>query len=149
MKFLLLALFSVSLALTSCIGTYYHARDGVYGLGFSESRLGPDLWRVMYRGYYIPESQSMDYALLRAADVVLAAGYPFFIVENERTSSTVQAGAGMLAGAAGAAVMGGFPEAGILVRGLRSKSAAPGTVYDAAFISAEMRRKYKIKARES
>ena len=54
----------------------------------------------------------------------------------------------MLAGSAGAAVMGGFPEAGILVRGLRSKSAASGTVYDEAFISAEMRRKYKVKGRQ-
>jgi hypothetical protein len=148
MKYALRLLLISVVATTGCIGTYYHARDGIYGLGFSESRLGPDLWRVMYRGYYIPESQSFDYALLRASDVVLAAGYPFFTVESERTSSTVQAGAGMLAGSAGAAVMGGFPEAGILVRALRSKpKTSSGIVYDAAFISAEMRRKYKIKER--
>jgi hypothetical protein len=36
--------------------------------------LGPDVWRVMYRGYYIPEAQTGDYAMLRAAEVVKAAG---------------------------------------------------------------------------
>ena len=67
----------------------YHARDPVWGLGFSETRLAPDVWRVMYRGYYIPEAQAGDYAMLRAAEVVRAAGYRYFVVENERSSATV------------------------------------------------------------
>jgi len=140
-----------SITLTGCVGMYYHKREGMWGLGFSETRLGPDLWRVMYRGYYIPESQSYDFALLRAADVVSAAGFPYFTIENERSSAVVQGGGGgMLIGGTGAAAMGAysFPEAGILVRALRSKpSSSAGIVYDAAFISAEIRRKYKIKGR--
>jgi len=130
---------------------YYHKREGMWGLGFSESRLAPDIWRVMYRGYYIPESQAYDYALLRAAEVVLAAGFPYFIVENERSSAVVQGGGGgVLIGGTGSAAVGAYsyPESGLLIRALRSKSSASGgIIYDAAFISAELRRKYKIKGR--
>jgi hypothetical protein len=75
--------------LLSGVGMSYHARDPVWGLGFSETRLAPDVWRVMYRGYYIPEAQAGDYAMLRAAEVVKAAGYRYFVVENERSSATV------------------------------------------------------------
>ena len=75
--------------LSGCVGMSYHARDPIWGLGFSETRLAPNVWRVMYRGYYIPEAQAGDYAMLRAAEVVKAAGYPYFVVENERSSATV------------------------------------------------------------
>jgi hypothetical protein len=73
--------------LSGCIGMSYHARDPIWGLGFSETRLAPSVWRVMYRGYYIPEAQAGDYAILRAAEVVKAAGYRYFLVE--RSSAAV------------------------------------------------------------
>jgi hypothetical protein len=31
--------------LPGCVGMSYHARDPVWGLGFSETRLAPDVWR--------------------------------------------------------------------------------------------------------
>ena len=84
-----LLLIPLACLLSGCVGMSYHARDPVWGLGFSETRLAPDVWRVMYRGYYIPEAQAGDYAMLRAAEVVMAAGYRYFVVENDRSSATV------------------------------------------------------------
>ena len=106
--------------LSSCVGMSYHARDPVWGLGFSETRLAPDVWRVMYRGYYIPEAQAGDYAMLRAAEVVRAAGYRYFVVENERSSATVMgSGYGYAYGGSGSvfAAAYSYPETGLLVRG--------------------------------
>jgi hypothetical protein len=133
------------------LGSNYHPRDGTHGLGYSETRIGSNLWRVMYRGYYIPESQSYDFALLRAAQVVRAAGFKFFSVEDERATSTNQAGVGMLSTtgslAFGGAVMGGYPEVSLIVRGLNSKAGASagGRVYDADFIFSELSQKYRVK----
>jgi hypothetical protein len=135
--------------LSGCVGMSYHARDPVWGLGFSETRLAPDVWRVMYRGYYIPEAQAGDYAMLRAAEVVKAAGYRYFVVENERSSATVMgSGYGYAYAGSGSAFAAAYsyPETGLLVRGLPEKPArAEQMVFDAAFVSDEIKRKYKIK----
>lgn len=131
------------------LGSYYHPRDKVHGLGFSDTRLGPDLWRVTYRGYYIPESQAYDYAILRSAELTKANGFNYFSVENERAVSTNQAGIGMITGgmnlAVGGTVMGGYPESILLVRGKNSKeSQGDAHIYDAEFISREIKHKYQI-----
>jgi hypothetical protein len=105
----------------------------------------------MYRAYYIPEAQAGDYAMLRAAEVVKAAGYPYFVVENERSSATVMGGGyGYAYGSSGSVFVGAYsyPESGLLVRGLSRKPASGGLmVFDAAFVAAEIKRKYKIKQR--
>ena len=142
-------LLASSLFLSGCIGMYYHARDPIWGLGYSETRLAPDVWRVMYRGYYIPEAQAGDYAMLRAGEVVRAAGYRYFIVVNEKSSAVVQGGGyGYIQGGTGSAFAGAYsyPESVLLIKVVPGKSAnSGGMVYDADFISAEIRRKYKIK----
>jgi hypothetical protein len=144
-----LLLIPLACLLSGCVGMSYHARDPVWGLGFSETRLAPDVWRVMYRGYYIPEAQAGDYAMLRAAEVVRAAGYRYFVVENERSSATVMgSGYGYVYGGSGSAFAAAYsyPETGLLVRGLSEKPAGGGhMIFDAAFVSAEIKRKYKIK----
>jgi hypothetical protein len=116
--------------LSGCVGMSYHARDPIWGLGFSETRLAPNVWRVMYRGYYIPEAQAGDYAMLRAAEVVKAAGYRFFVVENERSSATVMgSGYGYAYGGSGSAFAAAYsyPDTGLLVRGLSEKPAGAET----------------------
>jgi hypothetical protein len=115
--------------------------------------LGPDVWRVMYRGYYIPEAQTGDYAMLRAAEVMKAAGYRYFVVENERSSATVMgSGYGYAYAGSGSAFAAAYsyPETGLLVRGLSEKPASGGQmVFDTAFVSAEIKRKYKIARRSA
>jgi hypothetical protein len=133
--------------LCGCIGMSYHARDPVWGLGFSETQVAPDVWRVMYRGYYIPEAQAGDYALLRAAEVVRSAGYRYFVIENERASAAVMGGGyGYLQGGTGSAFGAAYsyPESGLLVRAVRQK---PSTAfaYDAEFVISSIKSKYKIK----
>jgi hypothetical protein len=104
----------------NCVGMSYHARDPIWGLGLLGNAAGPDVWRVMYRRYYIPEAQAGDYAMLRAAEVVKAAGYRYFVVENERSSAAVMGGGyGYIYGGSGSVFVGAYsyPESGLLVRG--------------------------------
>jgi hypothetical protein len=99
------------------------------------------------RGYYIPEAQVGDYAMLRAAEIVSAAGYPYFVIANERSSAAVMgSGYGYLYGSSGYAVGAAYsyPESGLLVRGLSRKSSRGGQmVFDAVFVATEIKRKYK------
>jgi hypothetical protein len=141
----------VCLCFASCVGTYYHAREGVWGLGYSDTRISPDSWRVMYRGYSIPEAQAADFSLLRAADLMKAAGYPYFVVMNEKSSVASQgAGFGYLQAGTGsmASATVSYPESNILVKGLMSKPKdSTQMVYDTDFISSEIRRKYHVQGR--
>ena len=136
---------------TSCVGMYYHAREGVWGLGYSDTRIASDTWKVMYRGYSIPEAQAADFALLRGADLMKSAGYPYFIVMNEKSSAVAQgAGFGYLQGGTGSAFSGSvsYPESNIMVKGLMSKPKdSTQMVYETDFISSEIRRKYHIQGR--
>jgi hypothetical protein len=141
----------VCICFTSCVGTYYHAREGVWGLGYSETRMSSDSWRVMYRGYTIPEAEAADFSLLRAADLMKTAGYPYFVVINERSSVASQGGGGgyMQAGTGSmiAATMS-YPESNILVKGLMIKPKdTTQMVYESDFISSEIRRKYHVHGR--
>jgi hypothetical protein len=87
--------------------------------------------------------------MLRAAEVVKAAGYRYFVVENERSSATVMGyGYGYAYAGSGSAFAAAYsyPESGLLVRGLSERPAVGDRmVFDAAFVSAEIKRKYKIK----
>jgi hypothetical protein len=87
--------------------------------------------------------------MLRAAEVVKAAGYRYFVVENERSSATVMgSGYGYAYGGSGSAFAAAYsyPETELLVKGLSERPASGGQmVFDAAFVSTEIKRKYKIK----
>jgi hypothetical protein len=78
-----------------------------------------------------------------------AAGYRYFVVENERSSATVMgSGYGYAYAGSGSAFAAAYsyPETGLLVRGLSEKPASAGQmISEAAFVSAEIKRKYKIK----
>ena len=152
MKKLPLLLLAIStLTLVSCVGTYYHAREGVWGLGYSDTRMASDTWRVMYRGYSIPEAEAADFSILRAADIMKANGFPYFVVINEKSSAVAQgAGAGYLQGGTGSAFSASvsYPESNILVKGLMVKPKdATQIVYETDFVSAEIRRKYHVHGR--
>jgi hypothetical protein len=145
---ILLAFICTFITACSCVGTYYHPRENYWGLGYSETRMSPDTWKVMYRGYSIPEAKAADFSLLRAADLMKAAGYPYFVILNERSSSVSQGGGyGYMQGGTGSAFVASmsYPESNILVKGLTTKPKdSTQMVYDSNFLSVELREKYHV-----
>jgi hypothetical protein len=79
----LLSAFALALAACATPAPYGPAtRSG--GAGFSELRIENDRYRVTYRDAQ-NESAAADYALLRAAEITLAQGYDWFIVDQRST----------------------------------------------------------------
>jgi hypothetical protein len=129
-------------------GRSYHPRESVWGLGYSETMISQDSWRVMYRGHSIPEAQAADFAMLRAADLMKAAGFPFFLVLSEKSSATtqtigvlsVQGGAGV-----GALAATSYPEYNMTVKGLMQRPQdSSQQLFETSFIASQLRSKYRI-----
>lgn len=149
--------------LQSC-STSYQPR-GFTG-GFTETQLAPDIARVSFIGNgYTSRDRAQDFALLRAAELALQAGYSYFAVINERNDTTessfTTAGYSYTSGTAyqigggvnysgtttyvpGRTVQITSPESGLLVKFLKKQPQGLMT-FDAAYIAKSLREKYKIK----
>jgi len=160
----LLAVTVVSTLLLSGCATSYQS-TGFTG-GYSETKLAPDVVRVVFRGNgYTRKERAQDLALLRAAELSLAAGCPYFAVLSENSDtkahSFTTAGTSHTTGSAyvvgnqayysgqtthipGQTITFYKPETGILVQFLKEKP-SEGFVFDAAFLVKELKGKYKIK----
>ena len=117
--------------------TSYESSNILTG-GFSETMLGPDVARVVFRGNSsTSKERAQDLALLRAAELALKAGFPYFTVleeTNEARRSTPS----------GSDISISMPKTGILVQFLKEKS--PGTLaFDCEFLMRTLKEKYKIK----
>lgn len=99
----LAAALSLSLSLGACATAPTHYQPiGPGGVGYSELRIEPDRYRVIFRGGAgAPEAQVQDYALLRAADLTLAGGYDWFEVVDRTTRQTGYGGASVGFGVGG------------------------------------------------
>ena len=85
MKRLIIAAIALALSACATVPTLYQAALGPRAVGFSESRIEPDRYRVTFRGGPgAPASQVEDYALIRAADLALAGGFDWFRVADRR-----------------------------------------------------------------
>jgi hypothetical protein len=104
--------------------------------GYSETRLAPDVVRVVFHGNSsTKQERAQDLALMRAADLSLQAGYPYFSVLSETAENQQASVEGLTLST---------PKIQILVQFLKEKPS--GTLaYDAAFIIRAMKEKYKIK----
>ena len=83
--FRLLAIAAASLSLAACATppTLYVPAAGPGGIGYSEYRIEPGRFRIMFKGGPgAPLEQVADYALLRAADLTLAEGYDWFRIAD-------------------------------------------------------------------
>ena len=136
------------LALVGCsLGRTYHAKDSMYGLGYTDTQIASDTWNVSYKGYEIQMSEAEDYALLRAAQVVQQAGFPFFTLGSERTSTTSNGmvvgnsyqGSGSVFGASSS-----YPEINLRVRGHKNRPQINDTVYEAEFVISSITKKYGL-----
>ena len=149
--------------LAGCATSY---KSKGFGGGYSDTRLAPDSFRVMFRGnaYTSPE-RMQDFALLRAADVVQQHGFTCFAVENERSSTAVEgdktSGTSVTSGSVetygnGANMTGqptstrfqiydfDNPQIGLLVRGFQTKPANVFT-FEVSSLQQSIRQKYGIK----
>ncbi len=71
----------------------YQPVAGPQAVGFSEQRIEPGRYRILFHGAPgAPGPMVEDYALRRAADLALADGYDWFIVYERRVSFAPPAG---------------------------------------------------------
>lgn len=84
MKYPILAL-TVLLMLGGCASptTYKAANDG--GYGYRESQIADNRYRVAFKMRGEDSLQAMDYAMLRAAELTLMAGYDWFVVVDRHS----------------------------------------------------------------
>lgn len=153
------------LFLAACSTTYQPT--GFTG-GFEETVLAPDVVRVVFSGNgYTARQKTQDFALLRAAELAKKAGYRYFVLLNQETSSTAQsfttAGTSYTTGTVqsygnrasysgqtvsypGQTITFNKPETGLLVKFLNEKPAGV-LVFDADFLIQTLTEKYHIKLR--
>lgn len=97
MKRLVLPLLCAA-ALTACVApATYQPATGSSGSGFSEQRIENDRYRVTFRGAG-SSPQIQDYALLRASDLTLGAGYDWFDVVNRYEDANAYSGSNVSVG---------------------------------------------------
>lgn len=81
-KMILAAILAVSLG--GCATSY--KPDG-YGGGYSDVQLAENSFRIAFKGNdATSRTRAEDFALLRAADVALIAGFKFFTITDARSS---------------------------------------------------------------
>lgn len=163
MKLLLANTALCGLLIFGCATSYQS--NGFTG-GYSETKLAPDVVRVVFRGNgYTGKERAQDLTLLRAAELSLAAGYPYFSVisENSETKTysfttagtSYNTGTGSVVGnqvyysgqtthIPGQTVTFYKPETGILTKMLKDKP-SDGLVFEASFLVKELKLKYKLK----
>jgi len=82
-----LPLVLLALAIAGCASATAYRPVGTDG-GYSELQLAPDMFRVAFQGnVYTSQEQVADLALLRAAELSLAHGAPYFVVINQLRES--------------------------------------------------------------
>lgn len=116
--------------------------------GNSETRLGPDVFRIPAPapdGDPSPE-KSQDMALLRAADFSLQHGYRFFaVISDKDTGSDLSSDSSFdyLTYAPDQASVHSKPDTGLLIQGFADKPAKI-FAFDASFLQSSVRQKYGL-----
>lgn len=103
----------ITLALAACATPAVYAPAARPGApGYSELKIEADRYRVTYAD--APnEAAAADYALLRAAEITLAQGYDWFIVDNRATDREGQAGGPRISIGGGTSSYGGSSSVGV------------------------------------
>jgi hypothetical protein len=152
-------------ALVSGCATHYQKQS--FTGGYSETRLGENIFQVSFRGNgYTSRERASDFSLLRSAEVAIENGYRYFvIVESEKyskvgayttpsTSHTTGSayGYGNYAyGSATTTTYGGQtfiiskPRANNTILCFKEKPDINALVFDAEFVTKSIRDKYGMK----
>jgi hypothetical protein len=92
----LIAIAALTATVAACATpTRYQPAIGPTAVGFTEQQIEADRFRVTFRGGGgANAAQVADYALLRAADLTLGAGYEWFVVDQRYTQQDGYGGGG-------------------------------------------------------
>jgi hypothetical protein len=149
------------LGLSSCITTDYKPVGGITVIGFSETQLAPNKFRVSFHGLtYESKQRIRDLALLRSAEVSIENGFKYFSIVDERDLSyTVTTSLPMYSYTSGNIYGGGFNANTSYYGGGSNTSETPiftNTIvcynnkpkdfdgYDAAFLVNSLKKAYDI-----
>lgn len=103
----------LSLAACATAPTHYQPAASPSAVGYSEVRIEPGRYRVVFQGGPgAPPGQVQDYALLRAADLALAEGFDWFQVTGRSVQQTGYSGSSFSFGVGGA-TFGSHSAAGV------------------------------------
>jgi len=146
---------SLSLLLASCAGPAYREKSH-FGDGYSETRLGENIFRVSYEGTTsVDTERATDFAWLRAAELTLKNGYRFFKIidansqlktETRSQPSTYSLYGSYLFQYGGAVSSSSTPTTSITVL-MSNKRSENEVLYSADFLVREIRNKYEINPR--
>lgn len=159
-------LFAAILYLTGCATSYQP--QGFSG-GYSETKLGENIFRVSFRGNgYTSRERASDFTLLRSADLALQNGFNYFVVvtsdkatdvsafttpTTSHTTGSIYGNSNYAYGSATTTTHGGNtyfvskPSMMNTIICYKEKPDINGMVFDARFISREIRRKYAMEPR--
>jgi hypothetical protein len=126
--------------LAGCAGMEYSGADNMWGLGFSETQLAPDAWRVTFKGHNITTAKATDFALLRSAELCLQAGYTHFVITSQNGQTI--SGPGMIIPTGNTAIYSSIQQPEVTLT-IQCGPEKPGA-YSAAFIKQSLRKKYDI-----
>ena len=135
---------ALAVLLAACATPYQP--DGMRG-GYTETQLGPNLFRVSFSGNTFTNSARVeDFALLHSADVALVHGYGYFIILDEvaySANGAVTAGAPThVTKVAGSDYTLALPRRRNLILCFAQKP--EGFSYDARFLATSLRNNYGI-----
>lgn len=156
-------LFVLVVILSGC-ATSYQSR-GFTG-GYSETRLGENIFQVSFRGNgYTGSERASDFSLLRSAELALENGFRYFIiVESKKRSNTVARTTPTTSYTTGSAYVSGRyaygnattttyggqtylitkPSAENTILCFKEKPEIDGLVFDADFIARSIKQKYGL-----
>ena len=146
----------VAMLLLSGCGTLGRLNGGeilVSAGDFTEEQLGPNLFRITFRGNVaLNDAAASDLSLLRSAEVIVNNGYSYFVImiPAPGTDASPDEGRSYVFATSptlirGTGQYGKFAIAVSLVQGFKDRlSTTRGKVYDAEQLIATLREKYRV-----
>ncbi len=137
MKKITVAIFSM-LAISGCATSYQSA--GFSG-GFSDTQLGPNLWKVSFVGNgYTHSTRAEDFAMLRSAELTLTHGFKYFAYVDSRTDTDFAA----MSGYKGRITTVSRPSSVNTVMMFKENPGGTAVVYDAQFVCQSVGARYDV-----
>ena len=158
----------MEISVSGCVTPY---QSSGFAGGFSETQLGPNMFKVRFKGnaYTSPE-KAADYTLLRCAELTLAKGFHYFIILNEQSysttykyrtpthtsgSATATTSGGVTTASGKATSYGGQtielakPRSENLVQCFQEEPSGVLAVYDASFLQQSLRAAYGLPSKQT
>ena len=125
--------------ITGC-ATGYHS-SGVTG-GYQDTKIQDGMYRISFQGNAAAsEQRSADFAMLRASEVALRDGFPYFVILEGKTSSSSRIYSVEPTGAVGTV---SEPSSNMVIQCYKEKPSDGRVVYDAVQVKENIKRQYSL-----